>query len=145
MAWQTTGRMSESSAVTRLQGVYYVATGLWSLVHYRSFEAISGRKHDRWLVRTVGLLAVAVGIGLVRHPGSRPGGELADTSAASFAIADLLAVSSGQGRVYLADAAIEWLLIAARHFGARRWSPFASRARSQPGKERTASALHAGR
>jgi hypothetical protein len=106
--------------LTRLQGAYYLLTGLWSLLHYRSFEVVSGRKREPWLVRTVGLLAVAVGIGLVRNAGSRAGREFADSSAASFAIADLLAVRSGQSRIYLADAAVECLLIAGRRIGIGR-------------------------
>jgi hypothetical protein len=107
-------------SVTKLQGAYYVATGLWSLVHYRSFEAFTGRKRDPWLVRTVGLLAVVVGAGLIRHPGSRLARELADSSGAAFAIGDFLAVRSGQRRVYLADAAFECLLIGARYVGTGR-------------------------
>ena len=103
--------------ITRLQGAYYVATGLWSLVHYRSFEAISGRKREPWLVRTVGLLVVANGIWLVRHAGSRATRELADAAAASLAVADVLAVRSGQRWVYLGDAAVECLLIVARRAG----------------------------
>ena len=44
-----------------LQAAYYVSTGLWSLVHRRSFERITGPKQEYWLVRTVGALAVAIG------------------------------------------------------------------------------------
>lgn len=101
-------------SVTRVQGAYYVVTGLWSLLHYRSFEAVSGRKRDQWLVRTVGMLAVAIGVGLTRHADSRSGRDFADGSAVAFAFADLLAVRAGQRRVYLADAVVECLLIASR-------------------------------
>ena len=41
------------------QGAYYAVTGLWPLIHMRSFEAISGPKRDQWLVKTIGLLLTA--------------------------------------------------------------------------------------
>ena len=107
-------------SVTRLQGLYYAVTGLWSLAHYRSFQAVTGRKNDQWLVRTVGLLTSAIGIALARHDGSRAGRELADASALAFVIGDLFAVRSGQRRIYLVDAMVECLLIARRHVGGRQ-------------------------
>lgn len=100
---------------TRLQGAYYVATGAWSLAHYPSFELVSGSKRDRWLVQSVGLLTVATGIGLLRHGDSTVADDLADASAAAFAVADVLAVRSGQRWVYLLDAVLECLFIATRH------------------------------
>ncbi len=36
-------------AVALAQAVLYVATGVWPLVHMRSFEAVTGRKRERWL------------------------------------------------------------------------------------------------
>jgi hypothetical protein len=108
-------RMARADHLTRLQGAYYIATGAWSIVHYRSFEALTGRKSEPWLVRTVGMLAVVIGIGLLRHSKERATGELADASAAAFGIADLLAVRAGQRWVYLADAVLESLLIVVRH------------------------------
>src|SRR3954451_22462608 len=42
------------------QGVYFAATGIWPIVDMRSFEAVTGPKVDKWLVRTVGLLVAAV-------------------------------------------------------------------------------------
>jgi uncharacterized membrane protein HdeD (DUF308 family) len=101
-----------SSAVTRLQGMYYLLTGLFPFVHFGAFEALTGRKRDRWLVRTVGLLAAVIGLALVRRPSQ--GGELADLSAGAFAVADMLAVRAGQLPTYLADAAVEGAFVAAR-------------------------------
>jgi hypothetical protein len=102
-----------SAAVTRLQGAYYLATGLAPFVHFGAFEALTGRKRDRWLVRTVGLLAAAIGLALVRRPSESS--ELADLSAGAFAAADVMAVGSGQLPTYLADAAVEAAFVAARH------------------------------
>jgi uncharacterized membrane protein HdeD (DUF308 family) len=98
--------------LTRLQGAYYLATGLWPLIHMTSFEALSGRKRDRWLVRTVGLLAAAIGLTLLSRP--RESAELADVSAGAFAVADVLAVQSGQLPTYLLDAAGEIALVIGR-------------------------------
>ena len=75
-------------------------------------EALTGRKRDRWLVRTVGLLAAVIGLTLVRRPSQS--GELADVSAGAFALADVLAVSAGQMPTYLADAGVEAAFAAAR-------------------------------
>jgi hypothetical protein len=107
-------------SVTRLQGLYYVVTGLWPLAHYDSFEAITGRKRDAWLVRTVGLIASGIGIVLVRHARSRAGREFGDVSALAFALGDLLAVQGGQSRLYLLDAVVECLIISRRHTAADR-------------------------
>ena len=38
------------------QAIYYIATGVWSLVGIRSFQAVTGPKIDTWLVKTVGVL-----------------------------------------------------------------------------------------
>jgi hypothetical protein len=48
-----------------LQGIYYVATGMWPLVHMPSFVFITGPKFDLWLVRAVGLLILVQGIVII--------------------------------------------------------------------------------
>jgi hypothetical protein len=35
-----------------IQAAYLVSGGVWP-IHRRSFERVTGRKHDFWLVRTV--------------------------------------------------------------------------------------------
>jgi hypothetical protein len=47
------------------QGLFYVVTGLWPVIHLRSFEAVAGRKRDRWLVQTTGALIAAIGVSLL--------------------------------------------------------------------------------
>lgn len=94
------------------QGAYYLATGLWPLLHMRSFEAVTGRKTDKWLVRTVGTLAAAIGATLLqgarrRHvpPEVR---TLSLLSAAGFTAVEIPTVLGGRiSPVYLADAAVE--------------------------------------
>lgn len=96
------------------QAAAYVATGLWPIVDLRSFERVTGPKHDDWLVRTVGGLAVALGAGLAwrsHDPASaRPFGV---AGAAAFLAADVIGVASGRlRRVYLLDAAGEAIVLA---------------------------------
>lgn len=98
-----------------VQGVYYVATGGWAVVHRRSFEAVSGSKHDYWLVRTVGLLAGAIGAALlVASRADRPSPEaavLAAGAGASFAAVDVVYVARRRiSPVYLGDAALHLAL-----------------------------------
>jgi hypothetical protein len=99
------------------QGMYFLGTGLWSLLHRRSFEAVSGTKVDYWLVRTVGVLICSTGLALsISARREAPAGELrllALTSAAGLAAIDVAYVAAGRiRRVYLADAALESLLVA---------------------------------
>lgn len=51
--------------LARLQGVFYVLTGVWPLVHIESFMAVTGPKTDLWLVKTVGVLVFAIGLTLL--------------------------------------------------------------------------------
>ena len=106
----------DRSTITRFQGVYYLLTGLWPLVHFASFEALSGRKRDRWLVRTVALLAAVIGLTLLRRPNDS--GSLADLSAGAFAMADVVAVGAGQLPTYLADAVVEAAFVVGRRAAA---------------------------
>jgi len=75
------------------QGVYYIATGVWPVLHRRSFEAVSGRKHDFWLAETVGVVTAAVGLSLCLASRSKtPSPEaklLGVAAAAGFAAIDL--------------------------------------------------------
>jgi hypothetical protein len=101
----------------RLQGLYYLVTGLWPLIHLASFEAVTGPKTDDWLVKMVGLLAAAIGAALLTaaRQSSRGSSEilvLAVGSAGAFAAVDVWYVLQGAiAKVYLADAAVEIGLI----------------------------------
>jgi hypothetical protein len=109
--------------VLAAQGAYYVATGVWPVVHRPSFEAITGRKTDYWLVRTVGLLAAAIGSTLlVASRAERPSREaavLAAGAGAAFVAVDVVYVARRRIRpVYLADAgahaALGWAAVGDR-------------------------------
>ena len=102
--------------VMRLQGVYYIITGLWPVVNISSFELITGPKTDDWLVKMVGLLAASIGLALLfAARGTRPSLEgyvLAIASALSFAAIDLYYSLNGTIReVYLLDALVEIAIV----------------------------------
>ncbi len=93
------------------QGLYYGATGLWPLVSRRSFEAVTGRKEDWWLVETLGLLLLPVG-GALARAGARgrvtPEVELLGAgAAAALGATDVLIAARRYGTpAYLLDALV---------------------------------------
>jgi hypothetical protein len=108
--------VNASRRVAGLQAAYYLLTGTWSILHRRSFERVTGPKHDYWLVRTVGALAVAVGgvLGYAAVTGRRQRESvlLAVASALAFASADVQAARASS-RVYLGDVLLHILFVPA--------------------------------
>ena len=107
------------------QSGYYGVTGIWPILHLRSFEVITGPKVDDWLVHMVGLLAAAIGLVLgaatlrnrVRSPDVV---LLAIASAAAFASIDIWYGVTGRiSPIYLADACMQIGLIAGLLFTRR--------------------------
>lgn len=103
------------AAVATVQGLFYLVTGLWPLVHVESFLAVTGPKTDLWLVYTVGLLlAVAGAVLLLAAWGGRVTTELAILAvgmALALAGIDVVFVSREViPAVYLADAVAEVVL-----------------------------------
>jgi len=105
-----------------LQGVFYLATGIWPLLDIVSFQLVTGPKTDLWLVRTVGILVAVIGVVLVSAGWQRRVTEeiilLAVGSALGLACIDLVYGLSGRiSAVYLADAVVEiglaalWVLV----------------------------------
>jgi hypothetical protein len=97
---------------------YFLITGIWPLLHIRSFEWVSGPKVDRWLVKTVsGLITVigaVVGLAAWRRPITPEIEALAIGSGLSLAAVDIYYVARRRIRwVYLLDAAAEIALAAA--------------------------------
>ncbi|WP_205510520.1 hypothetical protein [Longitalea arenae] len=94
------------------QGVYYILTGLWPLLHLPSFLAVTGDKTDIWLVKMVGCLAATIGIYLIYSLRESPARLLAILSAFSFGIIDVYYVYQDVILpVYLGDAIVEAILI----------------------------------
>ncbi len=106
-----------SERMSLLQGGFYVATGLWPIVHLRSFEAVTGPKLEGWLVKTVGALITVIG-GTLLFAGRRRGVGpelrlLGAGSAAAFTAVDLVYTAKRRiSPVYLLDAVAEAALIA---------------------------------
>lgn len=105
-------------AVSTAQGVFYAMTGLWPLLHIKSFEAVTGPKADRWLVKTVGALVLVVGTVLatagMRRKVTSELTLLAAGSAVAFVAIDTVYVGKGRiSRVYFLDAVAELGFLAA--------------------------------
>jgi hypothetical protein len=114
----------ETVRLARLQAIFYVATGVWPFVNIRSFEAVTGPKIDRWLVKTVGALVAVIGSALGLASRRRQFAPelvlVAAGSAAALATIDVVYVAKRRiSPVYLLDAIAEIALVAA---WARLWS-----------------------
>lgn len=110
-------RAGAGTTVAAVQGLFYLATGVWPLVHVDSFLAVTGPKTDLWLVYTVGVLVAVVGaVLLLAARSGRTTPEvalLAVGCALGLAGIDVVFVSRGViDPIYLADAAVEVLLAA---------------------------------
>jgi hypothetical protein len=112
------GQASAAEArMALLQGSFDVITGLWPIVHLRSFEAVTGPKLEGWLVKTVGALITVIG-GTLLTAGLRrqvtPEVRLLGVgSAAAFTLVDVIYTSRRRiSPVYLLDALAEVALIA---------------------------------
>ena len=51
--------------MAKLQGAYWAVTGIWPLLHMPSFLWVTGPKEDLWLVRTVSILILVIGLVLL--------------------------------------------------------------------------------
>jgi hypothetical protein len=105
-------------ALMAAQGAYFTTTGVWPLLHMRSFEAVTGPKVDRWLVKTVGLCIACIGgtlLAAARHDRVTPEIRgLAVSSALALTAIDIAYSASGRiSPIYLADAAAEIAILAA--------------------------------
>ncbi len=109
-------------SVLRGQAACYAVTGIWPLLHLRSFEAVTGPKADGWLVRTVGLLLSVTGASVwLGADRPRPATYvLAAGAAASLAAVDVVYVARRRIRpIYLLDAHAEAAILGALSLSAR--------------------------
>lgn len=102
--------------VLRLQGVVYVVTGLWSILHLKSFQKVTGPKVDTWLVQTLGAIVAVQGVSyLVASRRKQARAETAISAlgtALSLAAIDMLYVFRRRIRpAYLLDACFELGLV----------------------------------
>jgi hypothetical protein len=110
---RTSGLMS---VVAMAQALYFFVTGVWPLLSFATFEAVTGPKTDDWLAQTVGVLvalvAVVIAVAAVRKNFSLEIILLAVGSSIALAIVDLVFVAQRViGGVYLLDALAELILI----------------------------------
>jgi len=111
--------------VLGFQATYYILTGLWPLVHFGSFELVTGPKTDDWLVRMVALLVVSIGVTLavaVRRNAvhALEITVLAEGATLAFSFIDIRYALNGRiSHIYLADAVLELGLLAALIFTSR--------------------------
>jgi hypothetical protein len=100
----------------RSEGLFYMATGIWPIVHLRSFMAVTGPKRDTWLVRTFGALTASIGAAMLPTSGADRAtqSQLAVGTAVTLAACEVVFVVRGRiSPIYLADAAVELALAAA--------------------------------
>jgi glycine/D-amino acid oxidase-like deaminating enzyme/nitrite reductase/ring-hydroxylating ferredoxin subunit len=117
---EAAARATESAPLARLrarsprlaQGAYYVATGLWPVLHPRSFDAATGTRGG-WKSRVLGGVVAAVGAALLAGEGRRTR-VLGLASALVLGASGLAFAARGKGvKVNLADAAVHASLVAA--------------------------------
>ncbi|MBW3544542.1 MAG: hypothetical protein KY428_02895 [Bacteroidetes bacterium] len=57
--------MKNVNTIAILQGIYWSVTGLWPMIHLSSFLWVTGPKKDIWLLYTVAVLILVVGLVLL--------------------------------------------------------------------------------
>lgn len=95
-----------------IQGVYCLLTGLWPLVHMHSFLWVTGPKTNMWLVKMIGLLAVCIGLALLKGSSEKNNTEavnlLATLSATAFLLVDFYYSFTGViAKIYLVDGVLQ--------------------------------------
>jgi hypothetical protein len=111
------------------QGLYFFATGAWPILSVRTFQLVTGKKSDHliaeppteadhWMLFTIGGLIIAISIVILaaawRRRASTDTALLGIASAIALTIIDVMYVARGTiWPIYLADAAVEVVIIAA--------------------------------
>jgi hypothetical protein len=103
--------------VALAQSVYYGVTGVWPLASRRSFELVTGRKTDWWLVETFSLTLLPIGAALglaAARDRVTPELELLGAGAAGVLAGTDVAIAARRlGRpTYLIDAAASGAIVA---------------------------------
>lgn len=95
------------------QGAYYTATGLWGLLHERSFQAVVGPKPDRFQFQSTSVLVTVLGGAFLAAARRRRPDPLFGLTAAAAALA-LAGVEAAHlpriRRVFLLDTIAELAL-----------------------------------
>jgi len=79
------------------QGIFYLASGLWPIVHFPSFEKAAGPRYDRRLMKAIGGLTAVLGATLIAGAFERKSSTalrvLGVGSAVALAAADVVAIA----------------------------------------------------
>ena len=107
-----------------VQGVYYLATGLWPFFSIASFEAVTGPKMEVWLINTVALFLIVCAVVLLvtvfRRSMTLEIVLLGAGLALALGIIDVTYALRGViSYVYLVDAAVELVFLAGWLIGSR--------------------------
>jgi hypothetical protein len=107
---------AQRNLAASFQGIYYVTSGLWPILHMSSFEKVTGPKRDQWLVKTVGALITAIGSTLLFSAAREPESETARNLGISAAmtligIDSLYSIRGTIPKIYLLDAAVEAAIV----------------------------------
>ena len=112
-----------AASLSHAHGLFNVMTGLWPVLHMRSFEAVSGPKVDRWLMRTVGGLMAANGLAQLtaRASEQRLSAQVGLGTSAVLAAVDVRYATTGRiSRIYWLDAVVQLAWVAAWTTALRR-------------------------
>ena len=102
-----------SRGLALAQGTYWTATGLWPLLHLKSFKKVTGPKPEAWLVKTAGALIASIGTSLLftglRRRVTAESRWLGLSSATALGVIDLVYAAARRRikPIYLADAPVE--------------------------------------
>lgn len=99
-----------------MQAIYYLLSGIWPLIHLASFESVTGPKVEVWLVRTVGVVTVAIGgalaAGVRRRTPALETLVLAMFAAAAYGSIDFVYGLTGRIRfVYVIDGCAQTAIV----------------------------------
>ena len=108
-----------------LQAAYYLVSGIWPLVGIESFQKVSGRKTDLWLVKTVGVIVTVIGAVIgsagVRKRITPEIAGLAIGSASGLATIEVVYAGKRRiSRIYLLDTLLSVVMITAWVLAIRR-------------------------
>jgi len=109
--------MDIGTAAALTHGGFYFLTGIWPILSIKTFQMVTGPKHDLWLVKTVGVLISVIGATLLLagYKGEIVPSTilLAVGSAVVLTGVDIIYVTKRIiAPIYLLDAFVELLLIA---------------------------------
>lgn len=94
--------------ILTLQGWFYIVTGIWPVLHMKSFEAVTGPKTDKWLVRTVALMITCSGIIFIRFADEEAALWLGILNAFTLTGIDVYySLKKVIRKIYLLDAVVE--------------------------------------